>query len=64
MPPVAETDTVAFPPKHAIAVITLEDATKIVGCGTFKEVLAVQPLLSVTVNDCEPAVTEKVPVPL
>ena len=55
MPPVADIDTVAEPPLHAIAEVTLELAITCVGCVTLIVVVVEQPLLSVTVYVCDPA---------
>ena len=49
MPPVADTDTVALPPLHAIGVVTLELADTAVGCVTLIVVVVEQPFASVTV---------------
>ena len=49
MPPVADIDTVALPPKHAIGVVTLELAEIAVGCVIVIDVVVEQPFASVTV---------------
>jgi hypothetical protein len=60
VPPLADTVTVDVPATHADAE---DDATSGVGWVIVADVVAVQPLASVTVNVNVPAVLEKVPVP-
>jgi hypothetical protein len=63
VPPLAETVTVVESPKQAI-VPPEEEAVSLAGCVTVTEVVAVQPLASVTVKVYVPAVRVKLPVPV
>jgi hypothetical protein len=62
VPPAPVTVTVEFPPLHAI-IVADELAVNAVGCEILTDVVAVQPLASVTVYECTPAVTVNVPAP-
>ena len=63
VPPLPVTVTVAVPPLHKI-LVEVELAVNAVGCVTVMLVVAVQPFASVTVYECVPALTVKLPVPV
>jgi hypothetical protein len=63
VPPAAVTVTVDDPPLQEM-LVAVEPAVRVVGSVTVMLVVAVHPLASVTVYECVPALTVKLPVPV
>ena len=64
MPPAAVTAAVPFVPPIVVTGVDVADAVTADGCAIVTDVVAVQPLASVTVNVYVPAVLLNVPVPV
>ena len=64
VPPVADTVTVEFPPKHEIGVALADAASAANGWVMVTDADSLHPLASVTVKVCVPALRVNVPTPV